>query len=206
MKNVLKINVSLSFLVFAFFFCFNSTSAQPPVTTGLNLYLDDAATNFTNATSSPASWTDNSGSGNTMVSTSVAESPAYNSTVNGVDFDGGDDYMLNATLNSTFSEPHATLFVVRKAITVDNMMNSDRTLLSISDDNIYDDEFGLLSDWAIHHSSSGNWTRKSHQCYADLPDNEPVILTALLKEDKDSVDYYVNGIKSTEPLVAQSTA
>lgn len=188
-------------------FIAGSIYAQPPVTTGLKLYLDNAATNFTPATgSTPATWKDNSGAGNDVFAQSAATSPALGTGAHaGVVFDGTDQIMINASLNSTFNVKAASIFVVRIAesdTVQDQVLPSYKATVSIGEDNSWNNEFLMITNVAAHHSSSGNWTEKRHQCYPLIPNNEPAIITGLFESNPNATGMQVNGIASTRPMLS----
>lgn len=180
---------------------------QPPVTTGLRLQLE-AASGFNPNGGSAATWNDLSGSGNNMTAASNATEPTATTYAGfpALQFNGSaGQYMYNVALNSTFSNTEATLFVVRAASTAANMGISGGTLLSISTDGYFGHEFGLYSDWALHHTSSGNWRRKDHQCYSSLPSDKPVVLADVLGTATTDIEYYVNNVLSTNASVNQGS-
>lgn len=188
-------------------FIAGSIYAQPPVTTGLKLYLDNAATNFTPATGgTPAKWKDNSGAGNDVFALSAANSPTLGTgTYAGVVFDGTDQIMINATLNNTFNTTAASIFVVRiaESDTVDGQsVPLYKATVSIGEDNSWNNEFLMIANTAIHHSSGGNWTEKRHQCYPLLPNNEPAIITGLFESNPNQTGIQVNGIASTRSMLS----
>lgn len=188
-------------------FIAGSVNAQPPVTTGLKLYLDNAATNFTPATgSTPAKWKDNSGAGNDVFALSAQNSPALGTGVHaGVVFDGTEQIMTNASLNNTFTANVATIFVVRiaESDTVDDQsISSYKATVSIGEDNSWNNEFLMITNVAAHHSSSGNWTEKRHQCYPLIPNNEPAIITGLFESNPNATGMQVNGIASTRSMLS----
>jgi hypothetical protein len=188
-------------------FVTGSIYAQPPVTTGLKLYLDDAATNFTPATGSiPAKWEDNSGAGNDVFAQSAANSPTLGTgTHPGVVFDGTDQIMINASLNSTFNTKAASIFVVRIAesdTVQDQVLPTYKTTVSIGENNSWNNEFIMITNTAAHHSSSGNWTEKRHQCYPLIPNNQPAIITGLFESNPNATGMQVNGIASTRAILS----
>lgn len=180
---------------------------QPPVTTGLRLRLE-AASGFNPNGGAAATWNDLSGAGNNMTAASNATEPIATTYAGfpALQFNGSPgQYMYNVALNSTFSNTEATLFVVRAASTASNMGISGGTLLSISTDGYFGHEFGLYSDWALHHTSSGNWRRKDHQCYSTLPSDRPVVLAGVLGTATTDIEYYVNNVLSTNASVNQGS-
>ena len=176
--------------------------AQPPVTNGLNLYLDNAAVNFTPASGSttPAKWKDNSGSGNDMIGFSAATSPTYVSTpFPGVAFNGVDQRMQNVTLNSSFSNTSATIFVVRISTPAESTGWPYRCLLNIPEDGAWNNEFSCDNGQIFHQNSSGNYVELKHQCYDDIPDDKPAIITGTYSgTTATDINFLVNGIASTQ--------
>jgi hypothetical protein len=188
-------------------FITGSIYAQPPVTTGLKLYLDNAATNFSPAAgNTPAKWKDNSGAGNDVFAQSAANSPTLGTgTHTGVLFDGTDQIMINASLNSTFNVKSASIFVVRIAesdTVQDQVLSTYKATVSIGEDNSWNNEFLMITNVAAHHSSSGNWTEKRHQCYPLIPNNEPAIITGLFESNPNATGMQVNGIASTMSMLS----
>jgi hypothetical protein len=185
----------------------SATHAQPPVTSGLKLYLDNAPINFTPATNStPAKWIDNSGAGNDVFALTAANSPTLSTGTNaGVVFDGTNQIMINASLNSTFATTKSTIFVVRIAesdTVQDQVLSSYKTTVSIGEDNSWNNEFIMIANVAAHHSSSGNWTEKRHQCYSSLPATEPAIITGIFESNPNLTGMQVNGIASTSTMLS----
>lgn len=184
--------------------------AQGIVTSGLNLHLD-ASVGFNDNGVSVATWNDQSGASNHVAAASAITEPVWVSNASntgfpGVYFDGIDDYMYRS-LGNYFDSTSATLFVVRIGNTLLNTTDSSSfttaaTTLSIAEQGSFNHEFALLGDWAIHTTSSGNWLRKTHQCYYSLPDSLPVVTSCILNTGTSSSDisYYVNNILSTNPL------
>lgn len=184
------------------------THAQifPASITGLALRVD-AGTGFANNGTAAATWTDQSGGASLTSGTGAAE-PVYTSNALGSGFPGiyfnGDDY-IGRPADSRFNGLNATLFVVRIANTVNNMIPTStltniRTTLSIGENGSYVNEFGLISNWGIHCTSSGAWIHKEHQCYSQLKDSLPAIMAVRLNTGATAsdIDYYVNGVLSTE--------
>jgi hypothetical protein len=186
---------------------FQQAKAQFPTSiTGLQLRVD-AATGFNANGASPATWTDQSG-GATLTSGTGAAEPVYVASAAGTGFPGiqfdSSDY-IGRPGDSRFNNPYATLFVVRIANTISNTipmpsLTNVQTTLSIGESGTYNFEFGLISDWGIHCSSSGAWTYKTHQCYSQLKDSLPAITAVRLNTGttNSDIDYYVNGVLSTE--------
>lgn len=188
--------------------------AQPPVTSGLKLYLEASSYNANGA--SAATWTDLSGSGNhiTAGNATTAE-PTYTTNAGGsglpgVTFDGNSDYMFRSHTTTTgFNTTSATLFVVRVANTATATVGGGiwPTTLSIGDNSTFNNEFALMGDWAQHSSTSGNWVNGTHQCYSSLPNNAAAITTAVLNTGTTSNDtkLYINGIAPTTTANTQGS-
>jgi len=193
---------------------FGSAIAQVPVTSGLKLHLDAANGYNANGTSA-ATWTDLSGSGNTVTAGNATTAEptyttnAYGTNIPGVIFDGTSDYMTRfAASTSGLNSTEATLFVVRIGNTSVNTNGSNyRTTVSIGEGNSFNNEFALMGDWAIHCTASGVWLRRDHQCYPTLPNNLPAIVSGVLKTgvSNNDIDFYVNGIKSTNSPAPSSS-
>lgn len=71
------------------------------------------------------------------------------------------------------------------------------------------DEFCLLRDWAGHITEANgdlfsvhlsSMTYKDHQCFANTPSDKPVVLSAAFGTNFGDLEYYVNGIQSTNSL------
>ncbi len=183
-----------------------SAYGQVPVTTGLKLHLQDAGQNFTPASgNTPAEWLDNSGSGNTVYALTAATSPTLSTGLHpGVDFNGMDQFMTNAAPNNSFNAAQATIFVVRitSSDTIqDQNIPTYQTTVSIGENNSWNDEMSMQTNAIAHHSSSGNWTEKRHQCYPSLPETEPAIITGIFNSVPNKVDMQVNGISSTRSIL-----
>ncbi|RYZ16863.1 MAG: T9SS type A sorting domain-containing protein, partial [Sphingobacteriales bacterium] len=151
-------------------------------------------------------WTDNSGSGNTVSAPSVASSPTLSSGVNpGVSFNAVDQFMMNASANMSFGAGKATLLVVRIAdndVIEQQNIPTYHTTISISPDNTWNDELSMQTDAVAHHSSSGNWTERHHQCYSSLPETEPAIITGIFTGKPGGIDMQVNGIATTAGVLS----
>src|SRR5690606_25396738 len=146
-----------------------------------------------------------------MIAYSVAASPVFDASANGVYFDGMNDIMRNELSNSTFSDTEATLFVVRTAstpgTTVDTVLNNSNwnTLFTISSEGTHSNEFALYGDWAMHHTYGGQYTFRMHQCYQELPSDQPVVLAGAFGNDIMDIDYYVNSIQSAMNIITRGT-
>jgi hypothetical protein len=181
-----------------------------PALTGLGLHLD-AGIGFNANGAAAATWNDQSAAlnhvtaGNSTTAEPVWTANAAGSGFPGVTFDGTTDFMTR-TANSTFSNTAATMFVVRIGNTATNTAPANRTTISIAAANSYNNEFCLMSNWALHHTSSGNWVRKDHQCYSTLPNNLPVVTTTALNTGTANADvgYFINGVASTNAITTQS--
>ncbi len=66
------------------------------------------------------------------------------------------------------------------------------------------DEFSLMRDWAaniVTLTSAGHTIAyKEHQCFQQLYGYRPVVLSTTLGTNYSDVEYYINGLQSTEPL------
>lgn len=194
----------------------SSLSAQPPVTSGLNLYLD-GATGYNPNGPLPSVWRDLSGSGNdvTALNPTSAE-PTWISTTSGytgVQFDGIANVMTRPA-NSTngLTNPNATIFIVRIGNTAYNTMAGPYstiwpTTVAIGQNDTWDNDFSMMGDWVVHSSTSGNWVHRDHPCYHKLSDCSPAVLTGVLRTGISSadLDYYVNGVISTNPIFTQGS-
>lgn len=131
-------------------------------------------------------------------------------------------------LAGTDNVKEVTLFVVRTqgSPTVQQIAGNDDThgLVSLSSTDINDfpgiysppgtphirDEFCLMRDWATHITQLNHGslsfqsydyiTYKDHQCFGSTPGNKPVVLSATFGQSFSDLDYYVNGLKSTNSL------
>lgn len=193
----------------------------------LRLEVTDNLGNFipaTAASGNAAMWYDISGIGNDLQSGIGTHIPVLLQNVtapgiNAVHFDGFDDFMTESMslLNGNgFDQDQATLFVVRSAVTNDNIINDPqvpntniaRTMLSIASNHTFDDEYALISDWALYTTAAGQWVRRDHQCFHALPSNRPVILTAVFHPTMQNgpyipPDYFVNDVLSTNNFAVQ---
>lgn len=76
------------------------------------------------------------------------------------------------------------------------------------------DEFALMRDWGAHIAglergtlATGAWnelTVKDHQCFTQLPLNRPAVVAATYGTSFYDLEYYVNGIQSTNPMQLSS--
>jgi hypothetical protein len=188
-----------------------ATFAQVPVTSGLQMHLD-AASGFNPNGPAAATWTDLSPGGtNSVAAPSNALEPTLVTNVmgtgfDGVSFNGSSNYMVN-TLNSTMSNTEGTIFVVRISENheTQNGGSGYNSLVSVAEDQgSWINEMGLGADWAMHHSSSGNWKHLRHQCYTSLPTDRPVIISGVYGIDEADIDFVVNDIHSTQTIFTQS--
>jgi|GEM_PF-4997467 len=184
--------------------CYNAIAqapyTAPPVTTGLRLHLVaiNDASNY--SAGSPAVWRDRSGAGNDVFSTGTS-STTFATNVAGSGFDGinfnGSALMESAGGMLDFENDEATIFVVRIAPNE----STGATLISIGEGNTsFNNEFLLMDGDAYHHTSSGNWNQKDHQCYGDLPTDRPVVLATTLGRLTTDIEYYVNNDISTNAI------
>lgn len=198
------------YITLAFCIAYISLYAQVPVTSGLRLHLD-AALGFNANGAAQATWIDQSSSGNNMISGFGSREPVYVANAAGwgfpgIQFDAVDDYMVNQVLNNTFNNTEATLFFVkignnyRATAGGGTSAPGYKTLISIADDSTILNEFGLFSDWALHHSYGSQYAYKNHQCFDSLPNNKPVVFAAALGVTYPDIEYYLNGSVSTMPI------
>lgn len=170
------------------------------------------------------SWTDISGTGNFFIPYSAAGTPtfvpnSFGSGFSAVHFDGADDYLgegVSLIAGNGFNSTEGTFFIVRTTDVNPQCTNTPlwgnyQAMLSIAGRDFstgvaggsisYFYEFGMGSDWAMHHSFSGNYTIRDHQCYSSLPNAKPVVITARFGSTPFDIDYYVNNILSATPVV-----
>lgn len=198
-------------VIFIFFLSVYNGFCQLPVTSGLKLHLD-AASGYNSNGSLQSTWQDLSSSGNNMISGAGSREPTYINNVlstgfAGVQFDGVDDYMINQTLNTTFSDTQATLVVVRIGgnIHATGVGGAYRCNISIADDSSYHEEMGIGSDWGLHHTYGGNWEDKTHPCYDSLPSTKPVIISTILGKQPTDIAYFLNGSQSSNSPFTQGS-
>lgn len=76
------------------------------------------------------------------------------------------------------------------------------------------DEFALMRDWGAHIASLNRGTlaagtpniltAKEHQCFSQLPLQRPAVVAATYGTNFNDLEYYVNGIQSTNPLLVST--
>lgn len=186
----------------------------PPVTTGLKLNLDGSVGYVPilvlGGTGSGCKWQDQSGNGNDVSSTSSTTTPygmSFPGGYGGVEFDGVDDILTRPALaTSGLTNPNATIFIVRIANTA-YMTSTWNTMLAIGEKNTFNNDFSMMRDWAVHSTISGNWVHRDHSCFPSLPDCFPAIVTGVMRTGigAGDLDYYVNGVISTNPIFVQGS-
>lgn len=216
MKNILLTLAALCVL-YSTLHAQSFPSAIPGLQLRLELVDHPASFNTTLGT-----WDDvSSGVGNSFApGGSTVPALVVNSGFKAVHFNGTSDLLRESAGLSNgngFNSTEATLFVVRASDANQQCSNTPswgnyQTMLSIAaPDNStttsyysYLDEMGMGSDWALHHSFSGGYNLRDHQCFGNLSHNQPVVLTARLGTNPNDIDYYVNDIASAQPVQSPS--
>lgn len=188
--------------------------APLPVNLNLTLHLEAGSGYNVNPTAQDV-WHDKSGRGNDVSVLPGRPNPVFIPNSFGTGFPAvrfnGTEFMESALpangWDAADNVTAATLFVVRIAnpgVTMPYLMGPSpgavRTMLSISEDHVYNDEFLLATNTGVHHSFNGHFLYREHQCYAFSPPNRPVVLSTILRRGINpatDIDYYVNNITST---------
>lgn len=134
-------------------------------------------------------------------------------------------------LTASDNVTEVTIFVVREAkpgIQSQALDDRNDVMVSLSDTDPFSfpgitcpfppttpnirDEFVLMRDWAasVRHlggSACGNdMAYREHQCFQQLPANRPVVLSTTLGTTYDDIEYYINGVQSTQPTLSQTSS
>lgn len=182
MKTIIIYSILLSSLA--------ANAQTNPITNGLKLKLL-ADSGFTYVSTTNATWTDKSGSGNNMM---WRDGDAPNQiTKNGkkaIKFNQG--LIENVSLNSSFANPEATVFFV-----TDDSINLSP--VSIAETNSVDNEFLIQGNAILHHSSMFNFEGKTHPCYNKINKDTIRIITGVWKQaiGNSNILHFMNGTKST---------
>lgn len=187
---------------------------------GLKFRLD-LIDNPTSFNASTGSWLDGTGSGLLFVPPTTANkpllvSPSFSTPFKAVRFDGIDDHLIEGTIltgGNGFNTTEGTFFVVRASDVSQQCTSTpswgnyqcmialgERDNFSGTPQRSYLNEMSMGSDWALHHSSSGNYSLRNHQCFGSLPWAQPAVLTACFGQSTSDINYYVNDILSGQPI------
>ncbi len=175
----------------------------------------------------PAYWSDQSNSGtdvqtffdpNTPLNNPQYVFNAHNTGFDAVRFDQSVMENVIIPFDPAFDAAEATLFVVRIAETEvqqvlpgsNGVMNRPyQSMVSIAEPTAlgfqdYNNEFGIGGDVGLHHTTSGTYNYRNQQCFgvvgSQLPDDRPVALCARLGQQAMDIDYWVNGVLSTNVI------
>lgn len=167
-----------------------------PVFTDLVLWLE--ADSLSLSDNDPvALWDDQGTFGNDVVQASGGQQPLFKSTIlNGlpvIRFDGSDDTLVRAG-STDFAFKNATIFVIR------NNAGNDPAI-SIAIPGSVGEEFLFLFNDAFHHSSSGSFTRRTHQ----TTPGGYFLQTTKFGESENDLDVWIDGVASTDSLASSGS-
>lgn len=165
--------------------------------TELKLWLKADVGITTGASSTVVTWEDQSGYNNDVSSAnSTALRPRLfqngANTMPYVRFDGSNDYLQIPAASTDFSRPEASIFVVAEG-------NLNSTVVSIAQTGIVQ-EMLMRGNNIFHHSSSGNFRNRVHQCVITIPSTEARVLGAIFGTTPTDLEFYSNGLASTSSV------
>lgn len=203
-----------------------------PVTNGLQMHLEAGSGYQDISGTSNDIWHDKLGL-NDMETDPGSPDPIFVPDVGGTGFPGIHFDASAGTFMRSVNKPafgfdytdgvtKATIFVVRIADRYTTYPN--QTIISISEDGIDNNEFALSHNEKMTHHHAGPWgsTQKDHQCsklnftnpfpYEPFPSEVnppgpgifPVLETGVYGTTTTELDYFINGIQSTRPLIVNS--
>lgn len=171
--------------------------AQNPPVSGYKLWLDASSTaNFVAGNSTtPSLWKDLSGNNNHVRSLLTTGTNPLLLTYQGykaIQFTGS-SVLQNDTLNNSFGDTSATVFVVTN-------LNNTMASISIAEDQNVNNEFVIENNNVFHHSAASNWIGKNIQCTPTIDSSIIVIAGAWGKSSSaNGTNSFINNVKSNTP-------
>jgi predicted component of type VI protein secretion system len=155
----------------------------------------DRGTNTTANGQRVNSWMDQSGYNNNATNSSTTTSrPVYGNNGSNnqpyLTFSGAQ--YLEMSTRSSLNSPTSTVFVVAEG-------SLSGTSVSMAQSGI-NQEMLIRSEVLFHHASSGNFRTLSHNCVANIPNNDARILTANFGTAATNLNLYVNGQATTSNI------
>lgn len=161
----------------------------------LQLWLRNDAGLILNADESRVKkWLDQSGAENNVSSTGLSK-PFYitPSGIPAVNFKGRQ--FLQAPASSSFFNPTATVFIVKKK-------SFSGAAISLSPGG-FSQELLILNKSIYHHHSSGNFASQSSNCLNSIPNEAVCIVEGVWGPGTTEINYYSNGLLSNDPIIQQ---
>ena len=139
-------------------------------------------------------WQDQSGHSN-HVSAATQSAPIFKqgslNMPSAVAFNGAEFLQTNDVSNS-FNNPESTIFLVKKGA-------YKGAAIAIAEDG-WKNEMLLFDQAQFHHSSSGNFTKLTHPCIEQIPDEQPTIICGVFGPSEEELRYFVNGEETTSTI------
>lgn len=162
-------------------------------TSSLKLWLKaDVGTSTSIDGEGVSTWLDQSGSGHNVFNTDTIHDPVYMTTganaMPYLDFDGTNDFLEMSNPDSAFATTETTVFFVAEGAWTG-------AAFSIAASGITQ-EMLLLNRMVYHHTSSGNFTSKGHQCMVTIPPSSVVLMRAVFGQAPSDIALAVNALES----------